>query len=166
MAEDKNTRQPEPVSLSEITDAIKFQSEEMAFYFHKPTGEIVTITEEMMRAAEADEPLEAHPEWMWEGITIARDYLQNEQEYIGLPDQFDIHEYSVMERFCLDLEDREKGMELYHAIKGRGAFRRFKGKIHELGLADEWYKCRDEVITEVAKYWCIENNLPYYEDMD
>ena len=99
-------------------------------------------------------------------ITIARDYLQNEEEYIPLPDQFDIHEYAIMKRFCLDLEDREKGMELYYAIKGRGAFRRFKDKIHELGLADEWYKCRDEAITEVAKSWCIENNLPYYEDSD
>ena len=166
MAENESKHQLKPVSLSEITDAMEFQSEEMAAYFHKPTGEIVTITEEMMWAAEADDPLEDHPEWMREGITIARDYLQNEEEYIGLPDQFDIHEYSIMERFCLDLEDREKGTELYYTIKGRGAFRRFKDKIHELGLDDEWYKCRDEAITEVAKYWCIENNLPYCEDID
>ena len=164
MDRNENKPQLEPVSLSEIVDAMEFQSEELASYFCKETGEIVTITEEMMWAAERNEPLDDHPEWMREGITIARDYLQNEEEYIPLPNHFDIHEYSIMERFCLDIEDREKSMELYYAIKGRGAFQRFKDKIHELGVADEWYKCRDEAITELAKFWCMENNLPYYED--
>lgn len=50
-----------PVPLSEIVDAMEFQSEEIASYFYKETGEIITITDEMMRAAEQDEPLEGRP---------------------------------------------------------------------------------------------------------
>ncbi|NIA06580.1 MAG: hypothetical protein GWP14_02915 [Actinobacteria bacterium] len=152
------------VPLSEIVDAMEFQSEEIGSYFHKETGRIITITDEMMRAAEENEPLEGRPQWMQEAMAQAREYLQNEKEYIPLPTQFDIHEYAIMERFCLSLEDQEISRALYHAIKGRGAFRMFKDKIHELGVADDWYKYRDEDLTEQARYWCADNSVQYYED--
>lgn len=155
-----------PVPLSEIVDAMDCQTDEMASYLYKETGKIITISDETMRAAKENEPLEDRPQWQQKAITEAHDFLRNEKEYIPLPTQFDIHEYEIMERFCLSLEDREIGVDLYYAIKGSGAFRRFKDKIHELGVADDWYKYREEALREQAKYWCMDNEVPYYEDSD
>lgn len=84
-------------------------------------------------------------------------------DYLPLPTKFDIHEYSIMERFCRSREDDEMRDDLCDAIRGRGAFRRFKDSIHEHGIADDWYKYRDEALREIAIEWCEENGIPYTE---
>jgi hypothetical protein len=48
---------------------------------------------------------------------------------------------------------------LLNAIHGRGAFRYFKDKIHELGIADQWYTYRDEQYREVARDWCEQHDI-------
>jgi hypothetical protein len=55
-----------------------------------------------------------------------------------------------MEKFCLSVKDREISDPLHHALKGRGAFRRFEEGIQQLGVADEWYQYRDEAIKQIA----------------
>ena len=66
-----------------------------------------------------------------------------------------------MERFCLSVEDQAISDELYYAIKGRGAFRRFKDRIHRYGLAEAWYQYLDEALEKIAKRWCEEHQIDY-----
>lgn len=66
-----------------------------------------------------------------------------DENYIPIPSKFDINEYSIMEEFCIDIDDDKLNDELYSAIKGRGAFRRFKDLIQRNGLADDWYTYRE-----------------------
>lgn len=66
-----------------------------------------------------------------------------------------------MERFCLFLKDQEVSDSLYHAIKGKCAFRRFKEGIHRFGIADAWYKYRDDALRTIAIDWCEENDIEY-----
>lgn len=95
-------------------------------------------------------------------IPIAKDIMQNPENYIPFPDQFDIHEYEIMERFCLSLNDENLREAMYSSIKGSGAFRRFKDNIYKFGISDDWYKYKDEAFQEIAKHWCEENNIEYY----
>ena len=44
-----------------------------------------------------------------------------------------------MEDFCLKIIDQQKQNNLLNAIKGKGAFRRFKDKINDFELETEWY---------------------------
>ncbi len=80
-----------------------------------------------------------------------------------MPTKFDIHEYSIMEKFCLSLNDSEMCDTLYGLIKGRGAFGRFKNAIHEYGIADDWYKYRNDVLKEIAIEWCQEKGIEFDE---
>src|SRR5699024_12512898 len=61
------------------------------------------------------------------------------EDAIFLPSQFEIHEYSIMENFIYTIEDEEIYEELLFAIKGRGAVRNHKYKIHMLEIQHDRY---------------------------
>jgi hypothetical protein len=151
------------IKLSDIIDAMQMQSETVSCYLNKKTRELVPISEEDMDAAEDDELAEDAPEGQEEGIQTARAMLDT-GNYIALPSQFDIDEYSMMERFCLSIKDQKIADSLFDTIKGRGAFRRFKDKVHEYGVEQDWYKHRDCSCLEIAKAWCEENGIEFMED--
>jgi len=124
------------VKLTEIIEGMDFQSDEQSSFLNLTTGEVVSITDEELRAAEHDVPLEDFPEWQHDAIRIARDIVETDH-YLPLPDRFEIHEYSIMERFCLSVDDEDIRDDLCNAIRGRGAFRYFKDRIHAYGIAED-----------------------------
>src|SRR5262249_30285346 len=127
------------VKLKDIIEGLDFQSDESFSYLHTTTGEVVSVTTEELRAAEEEAPLEDFPAWQHDTIRIAGEILETEH-YLPLPDRFEIHEYSIMERFCLSVDDEDIRDDLCNAIRGRGAFRYFKDRIHAYGIAEEWYR--------------------------
>ena len=116
------------VKLSDIIDGLEFQSDESFSYLNTTTGEVVSVTTEELRAAEEEAPLEDFPDWQHDAIRIAKDIVETDH-YIPLPDRFEIHEYQIMERFCLSVDDDDLRDDLCDAIRGRGAFRRFKDRV-------------------------------------
>ena len=148
------------VDLDEIIEGMELQSEEAGHFLNRKTGEVILITDEEFQAAENDQPLEGFPDWQQENILVAREILA-EDHYIPLPSRYDIDEYSIMERFCLSIEDDKLQNILFNAIKGRGAFRRFKDNIHRYGLAEDWYKYQDKEIKQQAIDWCEAHGIRY-----
>jgi hypothetical protein len=148
------------VKLKDIVDELSFQIDEGSSYLNAATGEVVAVTHDALRAAENDEPLEDFAEWQRDMIRTAKDILETDH-CLPLPTKFDVHEYSIMERVCYSIEDDDICDDLCRAIRGRGAFRRFKDRIHEHGIADEWYRYRDEALKEIAIEWCEENGIQY-----
>ena len=105
-----------------------------------------------------------------EKIVFFSEYFDDDEEeydedddYIRLPDSYDINEYRMMENFVYSLPKGKNQTILYNAIQGRGAFRRFKDKLHEIGMANEWYKYRDQQYKEIALEWCEENDIEVIE---
>ena len=82
-------------------------------------------------------------------------------EYIGLPTKYYIDEYSMMEEFIETIEDERLYNQLYIAINGKGAFRRFKDTCINFDIIDDWYKFRDKKYKELATTWCKDNNIEY-----
>ena len=99
-----------------------------------------------MRADEDDDPIEDFPDWEQDLVGIAKEIVDETGNYIDLPTKFDIHEYRIMEKFCLSLNDTEMCETFYHLIKGSGAFGCFKDAIHEYAIADDWYKYRNDAL--------------------
>src|SRR5215470_16089698 len=146
------------VKLSDLIEGMDFQSDEQSSFLNRTTGEVVSIADEELRAAEHDEPLENFPEWQHDAIRIAGEILETDH-YLQLPDRFEIHEYSIMERFCLSIDDEDMRDDLCDAIRGRGAFRRFKDRMQVYGMAEEWYRYRDAALREIAIAWCEAHSL-------
>jgi hypothetical protein len=124
------------VKLSDIVEGLEFQSDERSSFRNLTTGEVVSITDEELRAAENGGPLEDFPEWQHDAIRIAGEILETDH-YLPLPDRFEINEYRMMERFCLSVDDDDMREELCDAIRGRGAFRRFKDRMQAYGIAED-----------------------------
>lgn len=172
---------PLPVKLNDVIGALEEAGEEHTHYLDKRTGEIVLISNEEMEAAEEgelisdgaeedetlsdpaeeDEPFSEYPDWQRESILKAREIINSEENFIALPDQFDIHEYQLMENFCLAFENRRVGEDLHRLIKGSGAFRRFKDAIYSKGLEDSWYQFRRLEFERIAIEWLEEEGIPY-----
>lgn len=68
--------------------------------------------------------------------------------------------YNIGEEYFRWAEDEE----MYYSIKGKGAFHRFENNIYRYGLADEWYKCRDEYLKDLAVNWCKENGFTILDE--
>jgi hypothetical protein len=96
------------VKLSDLIEGMDFQSDERSSFLNLTTGEVVSIADEELRAAENDAPLEDFPDWQHDVIRIARDIVETDH-YLPLPDRFEITEYRIMEQFCLSVDDDDLG---------------------------------------------------------
>lgn len=156
-----------PVKLSDIIDSISFQTDEASYYLNRETGDVIFVTDQEFGAAEEEnDSLKELYGLEDEQIAIANDILADDlqQKYIPLPGKFDIHEYGIIEQFCLSIGDKDISDSLCRTIKGRGAFRRFKDAIYQHGVAGDWYEYRDNAMKSIAMDWCKENAIEYTED--
>ncbi|GAE27608.1 hypothetical protein JCM9140_3761 [Halalkalibacter wakoensis JCM 9140] len=153
-----------PVKLEDILEGIELQSEESLAYLNRETSEIVYVSEKALLIAEDGEEYEHLPDWQQEEAQRAYDIVESSGKYISLPTSFDIHEYDMIERFCYRISDPKNQDLLLHAIKGKGAFRRFKDTLHRLEMIHQWYEYRDQSYKEVAKEFCESNSIDYIEE--
>ena len=77
--------------------------------------------------------------------------------------KYEIHEYSIMEQYIDWLPTGRAKQELAAAIRGRGAFRRFKGTLRYHGLEQQWYDFKAEAFRGLAVRWCGDQGLEYEE---
>jgi len=151
------------VNLKDIIEEMEIQFEESRSFLNIKTGEIVLVTSEDLRAAEDEEPIDHLTEWEQENRMTAIDVVENFDNYIELPTKYEVNEYEIMENFCLTVSDQGKQDSLLRAIKGKGAFRRFKDKIIDFEIEDQWYSYRDKCFKQIAIEWCQENNINFFE---
>jgi hypothetical protein len=152
------------VKLNEVVEALESAMEEHAHYLDKRTGEIILLTSEDLQVADEDDLISEYPDWQRESILKAREVLKESEAFAQLPDQFDVHEYKIMENFCLTFEDRQVGQDLLRRIKGSGAFRRFKNAINSMGIEKCWCEFKRTELERIAIEWLEENEIPYTRD--
>jgi len=152
------------VKLSEIVGEMDLQHDQGSLYLNRKTGEVVLLIDEEWLTEEEEESPEELPEWQRELLMVKKDIDQNSENYAELPSKVEINEYRIMEDFCLSLEDQRISEKLSDAIKGRGAFGRFKDNIVRLGIEDRWYKYKDEALKKIAIEWCEDNHIDYIDE--
>ncbi len=151
------------VKLDDIIAGLESQSSESSSFLDKRTGEIALINDYEMQVAEDNEPIDDLPEWEQDLVRSAKEILADTDNYIQLPSQFDINEYSIMEDFCYSLDDPKLRDTLLDLITGSGAFRRFKDAVHQHNVADNWCDFRNSEFRQIAMDWCKENDIQFDE---
>ena len=86
-------------------------------------------------------------------------------DIVSLPTQYEINEYKIIEYFIKTIKDSQIKKQLLIVIKGNGAFRRFKDSCINFGIINDWFIFRDKAYYELAKEWCIWNNIEYDDDV-
>lgn len=138
------------VKINDVIDALDFVNDETQYFYIIKTEEILMVWDGMVNG-------KIDPD-------LIEEMEENFEEYIALPGKYEIDEYNMMEEFIDNLPEGCKQDELYDAIRGTGAFRRFKDEVYELGLEQRWYKYRDDAYEKLAIEWCEENGIEMIKD--
>jgi Uncharacterised protein family (UPF0158) len=151
------------VSLRDVIEQMDQWSDEATAYINRKTGELITLTHEELALAEDPEAAEDAQQWQKDLLPKTQEVLGSE-DFIPLPSKFEIHEWSIMERFAQSVTDAAASDALDAAIHGRGAFRRFKDAVHRLGITDEWYRFREAALEEIAIEFLEEHGIAYHRE--
>ena len=168
---------PLPVKLSDVVDQLEIVGDQVNVYLNRKTGEFVVLTEDEMAVLDDDDDFdefdddeldddEIHeessnePEWMREAKQIRREVYDSD-DYVQLPDKFDLHDWQIMQDFCLSVPRSDVRAELLDLIRGRGAFSRFNSAIRGLRLENAWREFRNETYERVATDWLQTNEIPF-----
>lgn len=152
------------VSLRAVVAEMDLPNHDWTAYLNRRTGEFVTVTGEEESAVEDEVDIGDTGDWEADHLQKVREVLASD-DFLPLPTKFDIDEYRIMERFCLDATDSAVRDDLLRAIKGSGAFGRFKALAQRHGLIDAWHACRDRAFEEIATVWLDEQGIGYTREV-
>lgn len=139
------------IPLKQVIQAIEEANEVFTSFWDKKTGKTVYLADPLMTdMTEEDEALAAEME-------------DTPERFLRFPTKYEIHQYRIMEDFIDQLPPGKAQEELAYAIRGKGAFRRFKQSVRYHGLEQRWYDYLAESYRELAIRWCEEVGLEYTE---
>lgn len=126
------------VNLNDVIEAIEFTNDTTTYYYYKKTG-VIIYTDDY---GSVDDP------------EMMEDLEDNPEDYIKLPDSYEINEGKMMVNFLCDYYDVDE-------VFGK-RIRVLKRMIEDKGVLDEWYKYKEEAEKEIAVRWCGDNGIEYY----
>ena len=156
-----------PVKLSELIEALEFDSDEFGNWVDLQTGGVARLARSLISAVEEgdEDALESLADWEKEEVEMAKAIVKDSGErFVVAPAKFDFHEYRQMEQFIGTVADAEVAEQLWRAIKGKGAFRYFKNTASRLGLLKPRYQYRDEAMKEFVRDWAEAHQIPVVDD--
>ena len=136
------------IRLEELLIAIQSSNMELKIFYSKIEERLICVFDGLVDGEENSELIEE---------------IECSDDYILVPNKYDVDEYSMMEKFIYTIPSELIQSRLEELIQGKGAFRRFKDAIINLGITEEWYKFRDECYKEFAKEWCDYHNIAFIE---
>ncbi len=142
------------VYIEDVADALDGVIDSWNQYLNTETGEIISLPSydnDYISLSEEDETL--------------YEEIDSTNKYLRLPDQYDIHEKSIMENFAYSLENQKHQDKLLHSLHGRKPYRHFKDDIIYLGIDKDYYKFRDDALYRLAIQWCEVFKVPYTTKM-
>ena len=143
---------PKTVYLEDIADAFEECMDGWAQFLDTRTGEIVALSEDPYMACEEDQEL-------WEEIDETEDYVR-------LPNQYELHEKRIMEKFAYEIGNQRVSEVLFDALRRRHPYRCFKDKINDLGISQIYYDYRNRTYINIAEEWCRNHHVPYRRKED
>ncbi|MBS0686849.1 UPF0158 family protein [Streptococcus suis] len=134
------------VSFQDVVDSLQMISQGDRYYYDSRIDELVYLSVGEFRI-ESREGLEEEIEEDVAG------------RFVGLPTYYDFNPYTFMELYISDLTDGDLSGRLSRAIRGRGAFRRFKNELERCDCLEEWYAFETQCYKELVLEWCQENKI-------
>lgn len=150
------------VLLKDIVDALEMQSDEALSFVDLDTGQVETVSIELLGKAEesGDDGDPDLPAWQMPEWELAKRIAISDR-FRKLPTKFDVHEWEIMRDFADSVASERISEELLNAIHGAGAFRYFKDTLRRHRMEKVWYAFRTEALTEIARDWCEENHVEW-----
>jgi hypothetical protein len=153
---------PATVRLSDIVDALEAQFDESRSFLDLDSGEVETVSLDLLSEAEDGEedldlPECQEPEW-----ELAK-RIASSNRFVRLPTKYDVHEWQIMDDFSRSVQSAKVRDELLDAIHGAGAFRNFKSTLRRRRMEQDWFAFREDALQQIARDWCQEQHVTWEE---
>jgi hypothetical protein len=149
------------VLLKDIVDALEMESDESSSFLNLDTGNVETVSHDLLRRAGESVDMEPHlPAWQEREWEVAKEIVSTDR-FRQLPTKFDVHEWAIMRDFSYSVPSNTIREELLNAIHGRGAFRHFKEALRQYRMEPTWFAFREEALMEIARGWCEEHHMKW-----
>jgi general stress protein 26 len=108
---------------------------------------------------------------IWDGMVDGDDdddlleEIEENLDYIAMPTKYDIHEYEIMRSFTYAQKEGKFQDQLFRAIGGKGAFRRFREVVEDFDKLDEWYGYKEASYEQIGREWANRHNIEVVEDI-
>ncbi len=139
------------VKLQDVIDGITFANAEAQFFYHTKTGTVKILMDNIYGIGRDK--------------ALMRDIDKNPDDYLSLPNEYEVDEFAMMADFVDELDDSEAASALFRVLEedGNAAQRLFKQSVKAFELEKEWKKFRDACYAEIARQWCEENEIEFAE---
>lgn len=154
------------VKLKDILDAQAFQTEEIYSYLEKNSGVVWDIPADVFHAVEEEDMDSIGSYYEDSDLEISKKIIDSPDDFIDLSGMLDMDDYSMMQDFCHSIEDDKIRDITLWAIRGPGAFRRFKELIRNYDLIDKWYHYRDDRMKKEVLMWFENEEIEGIELVD
>ncbi|MDP3000819.1 MAG: UPF0158 family protein [Bryobacterales bacterium] len=151
------------VRLKEIVDALEMQFDEAFSFLDLDTGEVETVSRDLLSAAEESDDDDEGPDlprWQEREWEIAKRIVSTDR-FRKLPTKYEVHELEIMLDFSNSMKREKIREDLLCAIHGAGAFRTFKAAIRRHRIEPAWFAFRAEALRQIAIDWCEENDIAW-----
>lgn len=152
------------IKLSDVIEAIEFESDMISHYYNKNTGIIIYKQDMEVASYNANDinRIDLMEEWERELVKGLYDLNEHPENYIKLPGKEELNELDMIINFCgsfgdINLSDLKKfndDEKILHEAKNI---------IRDKGLINDWYDYREYSEREIAIEWCHKNNIQYME---
>jgi hypothetical protein len=146
------------VCLNDIVEALEIQFDESSSFLDRDTGQVQTVSHDILRHAEAGDAEPDLPEWQEHEWEIAKQVVSTNR-FQELPTKFEVHEWAIIQEFSRSVESDRIREDLLRVIHGAGAFRNFKDTVRRHGIEPAWFAFRAEALRQIALDWCEENHI-------
>lgn len=133
------------INLEDIANKLEEKMENWEQYLNIMTGEFFTLPDDTFFEIDREQAEE----------------IENSPDYVRLPNQYEIDEYTIMTDFAEKTKDVQVCENLLRSLNGKHPFRHFKDALIIAGLREKYYAFRKLAFLEIARAWCEENNIAY-----
>lgn len=157
------------ISLKQTIEYLDLTNDRCIAFLDTKTGTFHHVELELLEDLkqltdeELSQKLEEAPEWQQQELLLTKE-LVNSENYIELPGKLEKNEYGVIKEFIESQDDEDLREELYSSIRRKGAFRRFKDKVEELGIRDDWFTFQQESYAWLMLKWGRHNKIKFEDD--
>ena len=144
------------VSLREVINEMAEIADQHSVFLNRRTGELFTIDDQQRVLFENSQPIHE----LAQGQHVMREAMEA-GDLLELPNKFEHHEYSIIERFCDTVSEPKHKKKLARAIRGKQAFRDFQKIVVKLGLQERWIGFRNRELEAVATTWLDRHEIAY-----
>jgi hypothetical protein len=155
------------LKLSAIIEAMECETDELPAYFNRKTGTIeIAHTEVLSAIDDGDDPqdvIEMHGV-SENDIELGKQIIAG-SPWLPLPSKFDIHDYKIMQDFAYSRDNPDLNRTLTNAVRGNGAFSRFRSAVQQAGVLDDWYAFKKSSYRDHAQDRCEVEGLEFIDDV-